>query len=242
MSKTWKAVCLVVALAVVLGLGVVLVPLMLTSQDVAKDSTEALPSPLQPPQPSVAGFSGQPAMGAGPLTVQFTDSSAGYGDTVSWSWDFGDGQTSTLQNPSHTYYTEGVYRASLTVTVEEEVANGEEGANGGERTDTQYTDVIVDAGAAPGRLSVRNLRIEPTYAQPNQQVTINADVVNTGGGPGSMTVSMIINGYVEQSRGVGVSPATAYPLSFVVYKATPGTYSVAVGDAVGWFYVMEPQR
>ncbi len=35
---------------------------------------------------------------------------------VSWLWDFGDGATSTSQNPSHTYSTAGTYTISLTVT------------------------------------------------------------------------------------------------------------------------------
>lgn len=49
---------------------------------------------------------------AAPLDVQFTDLSA---NAVSWSWDFGDGGTSTSQNPSYTYNTPGTYDVSLTV-------------------------------------------------------------------------------------------------------------------------------
>src|SRR5687768_6321271 len=33
-----------------------------------------------------------------------------------FAWDFGDGSTSTEQNPSHTYTDGGIYRAVLTVT------------------------------------------------------------------------------------------------------------------------------
>jgi Zn-dependent metalloprotease len=53
------------------------------------------------------------------LTANFTDTSTdpnGAGDIVSWLWDFGDGNTSTQQNPSHTYAAEGTYTVSLTVT------------------------------------------------------------------------------------------------------------------------------
>lgn len=46
------------------------------------------------------------------LTVQFTDASSG---ALSWLWDFGDGVTSTLQNPSHTYTTDGDYDVKLYV-------------------------------------------------------------------------------------------------------------------------------
>lgn len=37
---------------------------------------------------------------------------------ASWSWDFGDGNTSLLQNPSHSYETEGVYEVTLVVEAE----------------------------------------------------------------------------------------------------------------------------
>jgi PKD repeat protein len=54
-----------------------------------------------------------------PLTVQFTDESvAGDNPIDTWEWDFGDGDTSTAQNPSHTYDTPGTYTVTLTVTDE----------------------------------------------------------------------------------------------------------------------------
>ncbi|MHC4233895.1 MAG: PKD domain-containing protein [Planctomycetota bacterium] len=51
------------------------------------------------------------------LTVDFTDTSSDADGTIAgWSWDFGDGATSTLQNPSHTYAAAGDYTVTLTVT------------------------------------------------------------------------------------------------------------------------------
>jgi PKD repeat protein len=51
------------------------------------------------------------------LTVNFTDTSTDPdGTIVSWDWDFGDGNNSTLQNPSHTYAAGGTYTVTLTVT------------------------------------------------------------------------------------------------------------------------------
>jgi PKD repeat protein len=38
------------------------------------------------------------------------------GDTLLYEWDFGDGVTSTLQNPSHVYGDDGIFTATLTVT------------------------------------------------------------------------------------------------------------------------------
>lgn len=50
-------------------------------------------------------------------TTDFWDvSSVGIGTITDWSWDFGDGATSTTQNPSNSYATLGVYDVDLTVT------------------------------------------------------------------------------------------------------------------------------
>ena len=46
--------------------------------------------------------------------VDFTDNSTG--SPVSYAWDFGDGNTSAIQNPSHTYNNTGPYVVCLTVT------------------------------------------------------------------------------------------------------------------------------
>jgi PKD repeat protein len=51
--------------------------------------------------PPTAGFYGTPTSGTGPLTVDFTDTSAN--TPTSWNWSFGDGATTTIQNPSHQY-------------------------------------------------------------------------------------------------------------------------------------------
>ncbi|HED10214.1 MAG TPA: PKD domain-containing protein [Caldithrix abyssi] len=66
------------------------------------------------PTPPTANFTGSPTSGCPTLTVNFTDQSSG--DITDWSWDFGDGTTSTLQNPSHDYANPGSYTVSLTVT------------------------------------------------------------------------------------------------------------------------------
>lgn len=63
----------------------------------------------------VAFFSGIPLSGPYPLKVTFTDSSITEDFIISWDWDFGDGVTSTLQNPVHTYNSEGRFDVTLTV-------------------------------------------------------------------------------------------------------------------------------
>jgi len=52
-----------------------------------------------------------------PLTIVFTDTSTpGTAPITAWNWDFGDGATSTIQNPSHTYAEAGTYNTTLSVT------------------------------------------------------------------------------------------------------------------------------
>ncbi|MBM3405128.1 MAG: PKD domain-containing protein, partial [Bacteroidetes bacterium] len=46
--------------------------------------------------------------------TNFTDESTGMSISM-WNWDFGDGNTSTLQNPAHTYAAAGSYNVTLTV-------------------------------------------------------------------------------------------------------------------------------
>lgn len=67
-----------------------------------------LPPPDEPP---VAMFTTEPQPGG--LTVIFRDASAG--PPTSWNWDFGDGGTSSAQNPVHTFANAGEFLVSLTV-------------------------------------------------------------------------------------------------------------------------------
>jgi PKD repeat protein len=55
-----------------------------------------------------AHFGAQPRIGPAPLTVQFTDHSLN--SPTEWAWSFGDGGTSHLQNPTHTYEAPGSYK------------------------------------------------------------------------------------------------------------------------------------
>ena len=61
-------------------------------------------------------FSASPTSGDAPLIVDFTDQSTN--SPTSWNWDFGDGENSTEQSPSHTYDNMGQYNVSLTTTNE----------------------------------------------------------------------------------------------------------------------------
>lgn len=76
----------------------------------------------------VANFSSNVTEGYAPLTVDFTDLSE---NVTEWKWDFGDGNTSSEQYPTHIYSASGSYKISL-------IANNENG------TSTKTSKITVD--------------------------------------------------------------------------------------------------
>lgn len=67
--------------------------------------------------PPIALASAMPTTGTAPLAVSFTAASSvdPDGRIATYAWDFGDGQTSSLMNPTHTYAV-GIFNARVTVT------------------------------------------------------------------------------------------------------------------------------
>lgn len=117
-----------------------------------------------------ASFSFSPLNPAVNETVSF-DASASTGDIVSYSWDFGDGETSTGQTTTHSYSAEGNYDVKLTV---------EDSAG---KTDTETKTVAVSSAGSPGQVDVvvhgdifdqgatnQNLEIILTHSKANGQI------------------------------------------------------------------------
>ncbi|WP_207492637.1 PKD domain-containing protein [Aridibaculum aurantiacum] len=63
-----------------------------------------------------AGFTAQMQQSCGRTTVQFNDTSRAYFGITNYQWLFGDGNSSTLQNPTHTYTQNGIYHIRLAIT------------------------------------------------------------------------------------------------------------------------------
>jgi PKD repeat protein len=76
-----------------------------TPVKVAKITVTGTPGPM-------ANFIAAPLSGFAPLNVTFSDTSTGA--PTNWAWNFGDGNTSTIENPGHTYAGPGNYSVSLT--------------------------------------------------------------------------------------------------------------------------------
>lgn len=74
--------------------------------------------PLTQPvtQDPIADFSFNPLSPTTQDMITFTDLSTDDEGIISWSWDFGDNTTSSLENPEHLYSDNGIYQINLTVT------------------------------------------------------------------------------------------------------------------------------
>ncbi|MCX7769161.1 MAG: PKD domain-containing protein [Flavobacteriales bacterium] len=91
-------------------------------------------------------------VGCGTATVSFTDQSGG--NPIGWFWDFGDGNTSTLQNPTHTYTQPGIYSVMLV-------------ANNGVNYDTTWLPNVVNIPPYPvaGIDAIQKVGCEPFEVQ-----------------------------------------------------------------------------
>ena len=94
-----------------------------------------------------AVFSISVASGQAPFTVSFTDSSQnGSANINEWQWDFGDGGTSSVQNPDHVFEVAGTYDISLTVnSADGSDSSTQLGAIAVAPADTQIIVTIVDS-------------------------------------------------------------------------------------------------
>ena len=100
-----------------------------------------------------AAFSSDITTGTTPLIVQFTDNSTN--SPSSWLWTFGDGSTSTAQNPSHTYIGAGSYTVSLTAI-----------NSAGSRTTTSPGYVAVTSASAPLATTAAYARVTTVQTPP----------------------------------------------------------------------------
>lgn len=111
----------------------------------------------------VASFTAAPISGTAPVNVVFTDKSTN--SPASWSWKFGDGNTSTQQNPVHTYSKAGKYTVSL-------VVRNAAGSNTGTRS--SYITVL-----APVQVPVASFSASPTSGRASLSVQFTDKSTNS---------------------------------------------------------------
>ncbi|GAB5472887.1 MAG: hypothetical protein Mars2KO_09860 [Maribacter sp.] len=133
-----------------------------------------------------------PLTGGAPLLVNFTGSgSTGSVAITGYSWDFGDGNSSTEADPQHIYTLPGTYSASLTVT----------DADG--TTNTASIDIVVTAG------STMDIILETNPANPDDGGVVRIVVVNLPENVDVMNITVhdiggrYVAGHVAESIEVG---------------------------------------
>ncbi len=134
-------------------------------------------------------FSANITTGCFPLRAQFTDlSTPGTGTITSWNWSFGNGATSTQQNPSYNYTTSGVFSVSLTVT----------NSSGCSKTSVkpQYINVT------PGVFADFSFS-PPRNCKPPETINFN----NNSTGPGTLTYQW---DFGDGNNSVALNPSHSY--------------------------------
>ena len=89
-----------------------------TTPPIIAPTTPPIIAPTTPPiiaDELHASFTSSATSGTLPLKVYFYGGSTG-GTPTSWTWDFGDGATSTEQNPAHIYTETGNFQVKLKVS------------------------------------------------------------------------------------------------------------------------------
>jgi PKD repeat protein len=147
----------------------------------------------------VADFIASPQSGNAPLIVSFTDLSANA--PLTWQWSFGDGGTSTMQHPTHTYTTPGTYTVSLTVS-------------NPAGTDPEVKTAYITVAQPPTGLTA-DFTAGPSVSGP-APLTVTFTDASTGGSPVAWTWNF----------GNGQTASTQGP--HTVTYSSPGSYSVSL--------------
>lgn len=133
--------------------------------------------PISPP---VADFTSNVTSGTVPLVVNFTDTSTE--SPTSWDWDFGDGNFSIDQHPTHTYVTAGTYTVSLNAT------------NGGGYSVTTKTDYITVTEQVATTVNASSTLV--TYNE-NDDMIVDPGINVSGSSIFTSARVYIADGYVE---------------------------------------------
>lgn len=176
----------------------------------------------------VPNFTAPVTSGNAPLSVQFSDQSAG--TITNWAWNFGDGSTSSQQNPQHTYTARGVYTVALTVT-----------GPGGSSTETKtdyihvYQQSVADfsgsptAGIAPLTVNFTNLSsgdyINTNWSFGDAQTSTASSPSHVYNSPGTYTVSLSISG----AGGSDTETKSSY---ITVYASVDASFTVNHTDGI----------
>jgi PKD repeat protein len=158
-----------------------------------------------------ADFSASPTSGNEPLTVVFTDLSTSYDGITSWSWNFGDDNSSAEQNPTHQYVKDGNYTVSLTVSEADD------------DTDTQTKPGYITVTQGPPTIS----SVNPNLGGQGQALTVIisgskfTDATAVSFGSGITVNSFNVDSFTQITASITIN-GSATPGARDVSVTTPG--------------------
>ena len=105
-------------------------------------------------------------------------------------------------------------------------------------TIAQFSTYAVMASTQPAVFSVTDLSITPEEVKPGEEVTITAQVTNTGDLAGSFEVILKINDVVKESKEVSLASGETKALNFYIVSDDVGIYSVRINNLEDTFKVV----
>ncbi|MEX0274892.1 MAG: PKD domain-containing protein, partial [Flavobacteriaceae bacterium] len=217
--------------------GTYTVELTVTDGDDATDSTTLSIVVESANQPPTAVASATPMTGEAPLEVTFTgeDSTDDVG-VVSYAWNFGDGNTSTEMNPTHTYDTAGTFTVQLTVT------------DGGDATDSTTLSIVVSENTNQPPVAV--IEATPTNGRAPLEVnfsgedsTDDVEVVSYAWDFGDDNTSSAQNPtHTYQSSGVYTATLTVTDGGGLTHSATISITVTNFGDKIVGIILENPAK
>lgn len=196
--------------------------------DVVKGTDSSTPSVNLP----TANFGTNVTSGKAPLAVKFTDSST---NTTSWRWDFGDGGTSTGQNPVHIYSSAGTYIVTLT-------ASNTNGTSSKSATITVSANLNIPVANFSMNVSSGNVPLTVQFTDSSKGV-VSSRLWNFGDGNTSTSQNPIhtysntgtynVNLTVSNANGSSSKLGMVYAVSsYYAYIANSGSNTVSVINTV----------
>jgi PKD repeat protein len=171
-------------------------------------------------------FTANPTSGVVPLTVSFASQAVdSYHNAItSWSWNFGDGSTSTLQNPTHTYASPGIFYPTLAaINNIGGLVTGSGPAPITVHSAPVYSGLVLNGGFETGDFTGWTLTGDANYAYVDQGYVMTPQSGNyeaaleTSGSPGQL------------SQTLSTTAGASYLLSFWFDNpyGNPGMFSVS---------------
>lgn len=163
----------------------------------------------------VATATASPTSGDAPLSVTFGGSATGGTAPYTYAWAFGDGGTSTTQNPTHNYTAAGTYTATLTVT------------DSASATDADTKAITVTVASGDSCLSsTSNLFLNPCSAATATKRPIGSNATYRAVGH-AYTVSWLKGGNAAGMLALNAA-TSGWGAGFFDCSSTSGTTSVTV--------------